>query len=906
MTNSRYIVLALILGLSAWFFADALFGGGVFVFRDAGHYYYPLIEFVTSQWTSGQVPLWNPHENLGVPLAGNATSSVFYPGKLVFFLPLDYSWAYRLYVIGHVLLAAWAAYRLARHWGGSVPAAAVAAMSYAFSGNVLFQYCNVVFLVGAAWLPLAVLAADRMLAERSPRQAVVLGIVLALITLGGNAEMAYHAGLIAAMYGLWLWWYERRQTIALHKVPACGSRSQLWQRIAYSRPMLLGLAAATGFVLAAVQILPSVEFTQLSGRTASTVARSIHEVPKHLSSDDQANRPGTAWHDGLTCRRIERGTHHEHVYHFSVGPWRLAEYVWPNSSGRQFPIHRRWLEVVPGEGRVWVPSLYMGLLPLVLAVSVIRFRRTDARRCWLSWLVVLSLAAGLGWYGLGWFIQEARAAACGGDPGPWLVGEPFGGLYWLMTVVLPGYVYFRYPAKLLVITALALSMLSARGWDRAFLKPNAGLRRGLLWLGSISLFGFMAAMAILPFWNQWMAGVRPDALFGPLDTAGSARDLMAGFLQTGILCAVFWWLFGHARRGARWTAAVALAIVAVDLALANGWMVACAPAEQWKQPSKLAAVLKREDAGGDARHYRVYRRPLWIPSSFGLAASRTRFADAMQWERDTLWPKYNLPSAISIAEVDGTMKPYDYQVYLWVGRRLQQARQGRDGAAAFLPANVKYVISRGNDRMPGMRQIDLSRGETEEIEDVSLWHNTNHLPRAWIVHQVDVLAPLDSNNPRELWRRTKQVLYRDGRPRDLRESAVVEAEPGSIPKSMIDKYARLSGQLSREKETCRVARYDPAYVEIEVELKRPGLAVLCDQFYPGWHLEVETAGEAKRRMPILRANRVMRGAWLPAGRHRLTYRYSPASFIRGATISAVGWLLLATLGIAAVVARRRR
>ena len=122
MTKSRLIVLALVAGLFVWFFADALFGGGVFVFRDAGHYYYPLFRFVKSEWAAGRVPLWNPYENLGVPLAGNPTSSVFYPGTLIFLLQLDYAWAYKLYVMGHVLLAAGAAYRLGRHWGGSVEA----------------------------------------------------------------------------------------------------------------------------------------------------------------------------------------------------------------------------------------------------------------------------------------------------------------------------------------------------------------------------------------------------------------------------------------------------------------------------------------------------------------------------------------------------------------------------------------------------------------------------------------------------------------------------------------------------------------------------------------------------------------------------------------------------------------
>lgn len=397
-------MLVCCLGLFTWLMSSALFASGMFAFRDAAHYYYPLFQFVSGEWEAGRVPLWNPHENLGQPLAADPTSSVFYPGKLVFALPLDYAWAYKIYVMAHLLLAAWAAYRLARHCRASVEAAGVCAISYAFSGNVLFQYCNVVFLVGAAWLPLAVLAADRMLVEGAGIRgegtcrvgwAVCLGVILAMMVLGGDPQMAYNAGLLAVMYACWLWWYSsslslrQRLRIRAGRAAVCmqrtlklapggsrgfGSRGfgdrrlqrqppasagGYWlfalQRCALSllrsRPALLAMAAVIAFVLAAVQVLPSMEFSRRCGRVAN---RSV---------------------DGLLCRTFEPGTHEEHVYHFSVGPWRLAEYVWPNVSGRQFPVHRRWLDVIPAEGRIWTPSLYMGLLPLLLAVSAMRFRR---------------------------------------------------------------------------------------------------------------------------------------------------------------------------------------------------------------------------------------------------------------------------------------------------------------------------------------------------------------------------------------------------------------------------------------------------------------------------------------------------------------------------------------------------
>ena len=174
------------------------------------------------------------------------------------------------------------------------------------------------------------------------------------------------------------------------------------------------IAAAVGFALSAVQVLPSAEFARRSDRAASDVPRTIYELPGYLAGGRKTPiDPDSRWTDGLTCRRLEPGTHLASVYHFSVGPWRLAEYFWPNVSGRQFPLHRRWLDVVPAEGRIWVPTLYMGLVPLVLAVASMRLRRRHGRLAWLTWIVVLAVVGSFGWYGLGWLASEIRHAGGG-------------------------------------------------------------------------------------------------------------------------------------------------------------------------------------------------------------------------------------------------------------------------------------------------------------------------------------------------------------------------------------------------------------------------------------------------------------------------------------------------------------
>ena len=104
----------------------------------------------------------------------------------------------------------------------------------------------------------------------------------------------------------------------------------------------------------------------------------------------------------------ELESHHQLAYDFSIGPWRLMEYFWANIGGRMFPIHHRWMSLLPGEGRVWTPTLYMGLLPAVLAIWQLRFRRGDSRQIALSVVIAVFALGSFGYYGLGWMAAELQ------------------------------------------------------------------------------------------------------------------------------------------------------------------------------------------------------------------------------------------------------------------------------------------------------------------------------------------------------------------------------------------------------------------------------------------------------------------------------------------------------------------
>jgi hypothetical protein len=714
--------------------------------------------------------------------------------------------------------------------------------------------------------------------------------------------------------------------------------------------VLLLTACVTGLLLAAVQVLPAVELARRSGRSHSWLPRTVYEIPGYLLSPaagasqakgwygGRAPQADSRWTDALTCRRLEPMSHQQDVYQFSVGPWRLAEFLWPNVSGRQFPVHRRWLSVLPAEGRVWAPSLYMGLVPLLLALSAMRFRRADARIVWWSWSVVLAVLAGFGWFGPGWLLNELRAAA-GGDPArPWLVGPPCGGLYWLFSVLLPGYVYFRYPAKLFTIAALGLSLLAAEGWDKAVSGDVVRTRRWLLRLAGLSLLGAGVAVGVRPWWPQWLASVRPDPVFGPLDAMGAANDLLLAMVQTAVVGLSAWWLLGRLATGrglsqfssaengtvplrSAWVLPALLLLTAVDLGLANRWMVATAPARDWQTPSPLAERIRRNalSAGssvGNSSSFRVYRDPFWLPPSWQRQSSANRLEESLQWDCRTLAPKHNMSAGTRLANVAGTMMDYDYEMLLQIPRDQFTI----DGDLADLPFVLPMGLQLTGSRylvLPAMSPEDEARFASSPLAAgwwksmpirldtpgepaVSLWLNPAALPRAWIVHHTESRLPMTTDDPRAVRLRIEQVLHAWGRPRDLRRSAVVEtSEPRDAWRTPRSVPGKPPG--NDDAETCRVVDVNPQRVELDAELTRPGLVVLADQYYPGWHVEVQTAGKGSRPATILQTDRVLRGVSLPPGRHRLIYTYRPATFYLGAAISLLAWL---AVGVAVFLGRR--
>jgi hypothetical protein len=342
-----------------------------------------------------------------------------------------------------------------------------------------------------------------------------------------------------------------------------------------------------------VQIVPSSQWSSVSQRAVFDSPRSLYEVGRFFAASCRtACRGLDCWR---SVRTPDNGRHDEHIYHFSLGPWRLAELIWPNFSGRMFPVHRRWISVLPAEGRIWTPSIYLGLIPLLLGLSRWRLLRGRPQVRWATWITLAGTLASFGWYGLGWIVHELRYGLSAAAPQDVWIGQPVGGLYWCLVTFLPGYAMFRFPAKLFVIATLGLSLLAAWGLDDLRQSPARRLSQVVFWLALASFLGGCATWGMGRPGAAWLKNMPADAMFGPLEIAGSLADVRWSLLQTAVVGGAFWGLLCCRRsQWGRLVVPMLLVATALDLAVAQRWLVPVAPDSIWQDPGSSArAILAR-------------------------------------------------------------------------------------------------------------------------------------------------------------------------------------------------------------------------------------------------------------------------------------------------------------------------
>lgn len=629
------------LGLLVWsaivvgLFWPFLSGESLAGYRDSVQFYWPMFRWEDAVWKAGEVPLWNPHDGLGRSHLAEGTSSLFYPGKLLFWMPwCSFESRYGCYLAAHVWLAGWGAGWLAGRFGADWHGRGLAGLSYGLAGPILFAATNVVYLVSAAWLPWG-LGAIWLWRERAGKFAAIRGVAAstALMILGGDPQMAGNLLLLAA--GSWSWWAG---------TAACEPKR--WRAVAAA--MLAGLLAiACSLALAAAQVIPSWQLSAESGRVGFAEPRSCAEWLLASWSSGELATLNALWQEP------EAGTHQADIYEFSQPPWTLGEWVWPGSSGRPFPEWTHWVSGVPGAGRMWQPSLYQGILPLLFALTLVARRE-------LRWLVIvggLALVASWGWYGPVWVLNEVGLATGWWSPLE-KVHRAAGGVYWWLVSLVPGYAWFRYPAKLVILVTLVIAVMAGRGWTEAsktMSEAGASVRWACsrLTLAVVVLSTALLGIALLAPWKSWEMTSWGDDWFGPFSAERFRWQLVSAGMHTLVVGLVGWRLLGsrHLPGRAFWRRLAVLGLCGAELCLANAWLLAGVsvpplpsarqelpvywneldPPQAWRETSsvhRLAEVVRWEVAEA---HPRVH----WLWNERMLNAPAT--IEQQAWQEFLVW-----------------------------------------------------------------------------------------------------------------------------------------------------------------------------------------------------------------------------------------------------------------------------
>lgn len=250
-TPARFAGLLFVLLLAA--FPEVWGGTHTFFYRDYGCFGYPLAHHHREAFWHGEVPLWNALNNCGLPHLAQWNTMVFYPLSLVYVLgPMP--WALGVFVLGHLWLAGFGMYHLARHWTGHAFASAVAGLAWALNGLALHALMWPNNIAALAWMPIVVLLVSRAVRDGG-RTMLLAALAGATQVLTGAPEMVLFTAVLAGG----LAWLESRVRLVVRL-----------RRLAVVGAVVAGLTA--------VQMLPFLDLLRSSQRDGNFVT-SVWAMP---------------------------------------------------------------------------------------------------------------------------------------------------------------------------------------------------------------------------------------------------------------------------------------------------------------------------------------------------------------------------------------------------------------------------------------------------------------------------------------------------------------------------------------------------------------------------------------------------------------------------------------------------
>jgi len=452
-------VAGILAGMTVLMFIRILLGKA-FLWEDFLYYSYPVRNFAAVSVASGYLPLWNPFTFAGMPFQADIQTAVFYLPNLLLtlFVSAGHLAPYWLEVaiVLHYPLAGAGMMLLASSYGMKRLPALFAGATFMLSGFMIAHAIHQQIVTLVAWYPLLVFLFRKVILEEKWFWVFLAGPLLGHAVLAGHPQFALYLYVLLGIVTL----FEILSTFrgaSLIKQPAL---------VAYSKVIT---AFAIGLGTAAIQLLPTLEMSGLSVRAEMSYANST-------VGSVSWSQLGTLIFPKLLGSAGANG------YEFFGGPY--------------------W--------SYWETMIYLGILPLLLALVSIQLARRNRYVALYCGLALFALLYSLG----GNFI-----------------------LHRFFFTFVPGFSTFRNPGRMGVLFSFAMSLLagfgldeilaprteSIRGWNHRVAIGIAAGAGAFLWL----LLQIGALDDILPFLKDQQSAslVKSNATLQVLILLGSAALL---------------------------------------------------------------------------------------------------------------------------------------------------------------------------------------------------------------------------------------------------------------------------------------------------------------------------------------------------------------------------------------------
>lgn len=167
--------------------------------------FFPCRYLLSESLKNGIVPLWCPYINLGYPFYADPQAGIHYPISWLIAVTTGYSmYAIHVEFLLHVVLSAWAVYKLLYYHYFHRATAFVGAVIFSLSGIIVGNAQHLTWLISICWLLWSVYFMLKLNKERQWIDAVKLALVLAFSLLGGYPAFGIIAVYCFIGYFIWL------------------------------------------------------------------------------------------------------------------------------------------------------------------------------------------------------------------------------------------------------------------------------------------------------------------------------------------------------------------------------------------------------------------------------------------------------------------------------------------------------------------------------------------------------------------------------------------------------------------------------------------------------------------------------------------------------------------------------